>query len=77
LHDKFAFPHWGWLAVIFAIGLLSGLMAHDGNASRRWIFVAWAVVAAAAGAFFALAGALGAGWIVTASLRWSPSCSAR
>ena len=57
--------YWGWLAVIFAIGLLSGLMAHDGNASRRWVFVAWAVVAAAAGAFFALAGALGAGWIVT------------
>jgi outer membrane protein OmpA-like peptidoglycan-associated protein len=58
--------YWGWLAVIFVIGLLSGLMAHDeGGASRRWIFVAWAVVAAAAGAFFALVGALGAGWIVT------------
>jgi outer membrane protein OmpA-like peptidoglycan-associated protein len=57
--------YWGWLAVIFVIGLLSGVMAHDGNASRRWIFVAWAVVAAAAGAFFALVGALGAGWAVT------------
>jgi outer membrane protein OmpA-like peptidoglycan-associated protein len=58
--------YWGWLAAIFAVGLLGGLMAHeDDGASRRWIFVAWAVVAAAVGAIFALAGPLGAGWVVT------------
>jgi outer membrane protein OmpA-like peptidoglycan-associated protein len=57
--------YWGWLAAIFAVGLLSGVMAHDGGASRRWILGAWAAVAAAVGAFFALAGLLGSGWVVT------------
>jgi outer membrane protein OmpA-like peptidoglycan-associated protein len=57
--------YWGWLAAIFAVGLLGGLMANDGGAARRRIFVAWAVVAAVVGALFALAGALGAGWVVT------------